>query len=131
MRITVEDAGEYFANRLHAEAWAQASMADKRRALTTAEAQVTALLASADNRPPSEHWRMAVCEQALWLLELTAGDLERACAMVQGVTSRRAGDAAETYNEQKATRHSGGLTFAPMVLAVLSRYVSRRTGALR
>jgi hypothetical protein len=129
MRVTLEQANAYFAERLHSAAWEQATDTERLRALATAGRQVGALdLAVGVDAPPIRVLREAICEQALWLLEHSGADRERARAIAGGVTSRRVGDAGESYSERKAGQHG---TLAPEASAILGPYLRRRSGGIR
>lgn len=120
--IPLEWANAYFAGRIFSDAWDNASTVNKTKALATAETQIKTLSL---NSPPAGVYREAICLQALHLLELSDSDRERSRAVTQGVTSRRVGDAGETYNKSHCS------LIDPEALAVLKRYFRRRSGGIR
>lgn len=131
MAPTLVQANAYFDTRLHAEAWDSASASDRNKAIATADREISALLRyHANASAPVPIYNEAVCEQALWLLRNTEGDLKLIRAIAQGVTSRRVGDAGETYNEQKALK-TGGMDISPQAMLLLQPFLLRRTGGIR
>ena len=109
MYVNLEDANEYFSNRLHADAWAEASDADKEKALAMAAkaidrqplkgrktdlAQEMAFPRYPDTEVP-EAVKEACCEEALALLE--RGNSQRRRLQQEGVQSFALGNMSETY----------------------------------
>lgn len=109
MYVNLEDANEYFSNRLHADAWAEASDADKEKALAmatkaidrqplsgrkTVSSQPLAFPRHPDTEVP-EVVKEACCEEALAILE--SGNSQRRKLQQEGVQSFTLGNMSETY----------------------------------
>lgn len=86
---TIAEANSYFANRLNADAWHNASDPDKNSALTMAERQLEPYRGRVDGT----RFAYAVFEQALWVLQ---GD-QRAELQQAGVVSTSLGSMSENY----------------------------------
>ena len=107
--VTVEEANEYFAGRLHAESWSGADKETKEKALKQATRQidrqqlrgrkVNSGQALAFPRYPDtevpEAVKGACCEEALTLLE--RGNSQRRKLQQEGVQSFALGNMSETY----------------------------------
>ena len=109
MYINLTEANEYFSDRLHVDAWANASDADKEKALAMAAkaidrqplkgrktdtAQTLAFPRYPDTEVP-EAVKEACCEEALALLE--RGNSQRRKLQQEGVQSLSLGNMSETY----------------------------------
>ena len=107
--VNLTEANEYFSNRLHADAWAEASDADKEKALAMATkaidrqplkgrktdlAQEMAFPRYPDTEVP-EAIKEACCEEALAILE--RGNSQRRRLQQEGVQSFSLGNMSETY----------------------------------
>lgn len=107
--VSLAEANEYFSNRLHADAWAEASDADKEKALAMATktidrqplkgrktdlVQEMAFPRYPDTEVP-EAVKEACCEEALALLE--RGNSQRRKLQQEGVQSFSLGNMSETY----------------------------------
>jgi hypothetical protein len=107
--VSLAEANEYFSNRLHADAWAEASDADKDKALAMATkaidrqplsgrktdtAQTLAFPRHPDTEVP-DAVKEACCEEALVLLE--RGNSQRRKLQQEGVQSFTLGNMSETY----------------------------------
>ena len=107
--VDLEEANEYFNSRLHADAWAEASDADKEKALQQATkaidrqplkgkktdaGQILAFPRYPDEEIP-EAVKEACCEEALALLE--RGNSQRRKLQQEGVQSFALGNMSETY----------------------------------
>lgn len=105
--ISLEQANEYFANRLRSDAWTAATETAKTQAL----AQATLLIGGAfvfgfsayETTPDGatvwhERVRAAVCEEALWLLERDPSDIPT--ALFQGLASASASGASATFDKK-------------------------------
>lgn len=107
--VNLTEANEYFSNRLHADAWAEASDADKDKALAmatkaidrqplsgrkTVSSQPLAFPRYPDTEVP-EAVKEACCEIALALLE--RGNSERRKLQQEGVQSFTLGNMSEAY----------------------------------
>ena len=107
--VSLAEANEYFSNRLHADAWAEASDADKEKALAmaakaidrqplsgrkTETGQALAFPRYPDTEVP-EAVKEACCEEALALLE--RGNSQRRKLQQEGVQSFTLGNMSETY----------------------------------
>jgi hypothetical protein len=107
--INLTEANEYFSNRLHADAWAEASDADKEKALQQATkaidrqplkgrktdtAQTLAFPRYPDTEIPAAV-KEACCEEALAILE--SGNSQRRKLQQEGVQSFTLGNMSETY----------------------------------
>lgn len=115
---TTEEANTYFASRLHAEAWTQASTCDKQKALDMATRAINrtplkGVKASYDQanqfpRYPDTEVPQAVkdacCEEALAILE--RGNSQRRKLQQEGVASFSVGGLTETF---VASARGGGL----------------------
>jgi len=124
INVSVTEAADYFAGRLHTDSWDVASAADRQKAISQATRQIQTL--NFQSRPRPDIITAAVCEQALFLLNMTVADLERYRARQLGTTYRQAGDASENYHEVMSI-------LSPDVDQVLLPYIGqwRRTGAIR
>ncbi len=118
----IDQATEYFGNRLYTEAWDTATTTEKEKALAHAERMIRAL--EYGTNPPARMMRQAIFEQALFLLETTASDRERIRAQQTGVRFRWVGDAREDYT-------GAPMLVAPEAMTVLSKYIQRRHGRLK
>ena len=109
MYINLNEANEYFSNRLHAEAWANATESDKRKALVMAtkaidrqplkgrktdKEQPFAFPRFPDTEIPTVV-KEACCEEALSLLE--RGNSQRRKLQQEGIQSFTLGNMSETY----------------------------------
>ena len=107
--VDLNEANEYFSNRLHAEAWANATESDKRKALVMAtkaidrqplkgrktdKEQPFAFPRFPDTEIPTVV-KEACCEEALSLLE--RGNSQRRKLQQEGVQSFSLGNMSETY----------------------------------
>ncbi len=107
--VSLAEANEYFSNRLHVDAWAEASDADKDKALAMAAkaidrqplrgrktdpAQEVAFPRYPDTEIPKEV-QEACCEEALALLERS--NSQRRKLQQEGVQSFTLGNMSETY----------------------------------
>ena len=107
--VNLTEANEYFSDRLHADAWAEASDADKEKALAmatreidqqplkgrkTETSQTLAFPRYPDSEVP-EAVKDACCEVALALLE--RGNDQRRKLQQEGVQSFTLGNMSETY----------------------------------
>ena len=107
--VNLIEANEYFSNRLHADAWAEASDADKEKALAmatkaidrqplrgrkTETGQALAFPRYPDTEIP-EVVKEACCEEALAILE--RGNSQRKKLQQEGVQSFTLGNMSETY----------------------------------
>ena len=107
--VTVEEANEYFAGRLHAESWGQADDSTKEKALKQATKEIDRMpligrkavseQALAFPRHPEikipEAVKEACCEEALALLE--SGKSQRRKLQQEGVQSFTLGNMSETF----------------------------------
>jgi len=107
--VNLTEANEYFSNRLHADAWAEASDADKDKALAMAAKAIdrqplsgrkadTAQTLAFPRHPDTEvpvAVKDACCEAALALLE--RGNSQRRKLQQEGVQSFTLGNMSETY----------------------------------
>ena len=107
--VNLTEVNEYFSNRLHADAWAEASDVDKDKALAMATkainrqplkgrktdtAQTLAFPRYPDAEIPKEV-QEACCEEALAILE--SGNSQRRKLQREGVQSFMLGNMSETY----------------------------------
>lgn len=107
--VSLAEANEYFSNRLHVDAWAEASDADKEKALAMATkaidrqplkgrktdtAQTLAFPRYPDTEIPAAV-KEACCEEALAILE--SGNSQRRKLQQEGVQSFTLGNMSETY----------------------------------
>jgi len=107
--VSLAEANEYFSNRLHVDAWAEASDADKDKALAMAAkaidrqplrgrktdpAQEVAFPRYPDTEIPKEV-QEACCEEALAILE--SGNSQRRKLQQEGVQSFSLGNMSETF----------------------------------
>lgn len=107
--VTLEEANTYFESRLHAEAWTNASDADKQKALEMAtraidRTPVKGVKTSYDQTNQFPRYpdmevpqtvKDACCEEALAILE--RGNSQRRKLQAEGVTSVSIGGLSETY----------------------------------
>ncbi len=125
--MNISQAEAYFATRLYAEAWEQATPANKTKALATAERHVASLRLRED--VPSGAVTAAICEQALWLLSSTPAQRSLDASLARGLTSRTVGSASESYGRHAA---QGGVVIAPEALSAVNEWIQRcRIGDLR
>ena len=107
--VSLTEANEYFSDRLHADAWAEVSDADKEKALAMATkaidrqplkgqktdtAQTLAFPRYPDTEIPKEV-QEACCEEALAILE--SGNSQRRKLQQEGVQSFSLGNMSETF----------------------------------
>ena len=107
--VSLAEANEYFSSRLHADAWAEASDADKEKALAMAAKAIDrqplrgrktnpeqdlAFPRHPDTEVP-EAVKEACCEEALALLE--RGNSQRRKLQQEGVQSFSLGNMSETF----------------------------------
>jgi hypothetical protein len=121
--MTIAQAQAYFNTRLLTDKWDSATNNEKERALAQAGRDINSLPLS---NPTTEIRNNAICEQALFLLSLTAADMERYRAHAMGITYRQVEREREDYR--------GKLSFiAPQALALLEGYITRhrRMGGIR
>jgi hypothetical protein len=107
--VAVEEAQEYFANRLHSNAWIDASDSDKYRALVTATKTIDRQSLKGRKTDPSQPLafprypdteipttvKEACCEEALALLE--RGNSQRRKLQQEGVQSFSLGNMSEAF----------------------------------
>ena len=107
--VNLTEANEYFSDRLHADAWAEASDADKEKALATATKAIDRMpligrkavseQTLAFPRHPDTEVPVAVkdacCEEALAILK--SGNSQRRKLQQEGVQSFTLGNMSETY----------------------------------
>ena len=107
--VSLVEANEYFSSRLHADAWAEASDADKEKALQQATKAIDRLPLKGRKTDPSHPLafprypdtvipttvKEACCEEALALLE--RGNSQRRKLQQEGVQSFTLGNMSETY----------------------------------
>lgn len=122
--VTLSEANQYFGAHMHAEAWDKASSAGKNKALAHAERHILNL--SLAGTPPTQIYKAAVFEQALFLLETTEADRERRRARAAGINFRWVGNAREDYRGQETYT-------APEAELLLQNYIvhHRRLGGIR
>ncbi|MGE5572940.1 MAG: hypothetical protein ACM3ZU_07990 [Bacteroidota bacterium] len=123
-------ANGYFLSRLHSEAWDQATLQDREKALVTAERQVKTLRLRDD--APASAVSEAICEQALFLLSATDYQRKREANVVRGVIGGSVGDANEYSSVDIVRRKMAGVQICPEALSILGEYILRyRVGELR
>jgi hypothetical protein len=107
--VSLAEANEYFSNRLHADAWAEASDADKEKALQQATKAIDRQRLNGRKTNPSqplafprypdteipEVVKEACCEEALAILE--RGNSQRRKLQQEGVQSFSIGNLSETF----------------------------------
>ena len=107
--VDLEEANEYFSNRLHVDAWAEASDADKEKAFAMATKAIDRQRLNGRKTNPSQplafprypdteipqHVKEACCEEALAILE--RGNSQRKKLQQEGVQSFTLGNMSETY----------------------------------
>jgi hypothetical protein len=107
--VSLAEANEYFSNRLHADAWAEASDADKEKALQQATKAIDRQRLNGHKTNPSqplafprypdteipEVVKEACCEEALAILE--RGNSQRRKLQQEGVQSFSIGNLSETF----------------------------------
>lgn len=107
--VTVQEGTTYFASRLHAEAWSQASACDKGKALDMAtrvidRTPIVGVKSAYDQANQFPRYpdltvpqavKDATCEEALALLE--RGNSQRRRLQQEGVSSFSVGGLSETY----------------------------------
>jgi hypothetical protein len=107
--VSLAEANEYFSDRLHADAWADASDADKDKALAMAAKAIDRQPLKGRKTDPSQPLafprypdteipttvKEACCEEALALLE--RGNSQRRRLQQEGVQSFTLGNMSETY----------------------------------
>ena len=124
--MNISQAEAYFAARLYAEAWEQATPANKTKALATAERQIGTL--QLHELTPSNVRNDAICEQAIWLLAASDYHRKLESDLARGLVSRSVGSASEQYTPCAA----GRIPLAPMALALLDGWIQQyRIGELR
>lgn len=107
--VDLEEANEYFSNRLHVDAWSSASDADKEKALAMATRMIDRQLLKGRKTDPAQPLafprhpdteipqavKEACCEEALAILE--SGNSQRRKLQQEGVQSFTLGNMSETY----------------------------------
>jgi hypothetical protein len=107
--INLTEANEYFSNRLHADAWAEASDADKEKALQQATKAIDRQRLNGRKTNPSQplafprypdteipkEVQEACCEEALAIIE--SGNSQRRKLQQEGVQSFSIGNLSETF----------------------------------
>jgi len=107
--VNLTEANEYFSDRLHADAWAEAADADKEKALAMATKAIDRQPLKGRKTDPSQPLafprypdteipttvKEACCEEALALLE--RGNSQRRKFQQEGVQSFALGNMSETY----------------------------------
>lgn len=121
--VTLNEANQFFAERLNTEPWDAVANTTKQKALAHAESQIKALVNSSRDIP-SGNLKKAICVQALYLLEFTSSDRERIHAQRTGVKFRWVGDAREDYTGKVQQ-------ICPEALEFLKGYVQRKMGGIR
>ena len=111
----ITEANAYFATRINSDTWDTATDANKTKALATAERQ----LESFKSRVDSTRFYYAIYEQALFLLQLTAYDLDRQKAQALGIVGGSVGSANEYSSAEIVGRKMGGITICPDALSHL------------
>ncbi len=91
MSVSIQDASEYFAERLNTDAWDAANDSTKTKALAQAEKHLESYRYRVNS---STRFFYAVCEQALWLLR---GD-KRSELQQAGVQGFGIGSTSEQFN---------------------------------
>ena len=121
--VTLQEADQFFSERLFTDAWEDANNVTRQKALSHAESQIKALTFHARGIP-SGNLKKAICAQALYLLQSSPSDRERIRAQRTGVKFRWVGDAREDYT---------GVTqqICPEALEFLKGYVHRKMGGIR
>lgn len=122
--VSINEAQAVFDEHLMADEWEQASTSLKERALAHACRDISSLNYS--STIPRQKLVAAVCEQALFLMSLTATDKERLKAQKLGVGERSVEGASERYFDKTL-----GKAFSPDALVLLEGYVHRRVGHMR
>ena len=107
--VNITEANEYFSNRLHADAWAEASDADKDKALAMAAKAIDRQLLRGRKTNPEQELafprhpdtevpevvKEACCEEAFVILE--SGNSQRRKLQQEGVQSFSLGNMSETF----------------------------------
>ena len=107
--VSLAEANEYFSNRLHADAWVEASDADKEKALAMATKTIDRQRLNGRKTNPSQplafprypdaeipqNVKEACCEEALAILE--SGNSQRRKLQQEGVQSFSIGNLSETF----------------------------------
>jgi len=138
--VTLEEANEYLAGAFKADAWTEASEADREAALITASRQIDrqplrGAKAAADQPlqfpragqvgVPREV-KAAVCEQAIFLLRQSEYDRKRELAIQQGVGSVTIGDASETIDPAVVRVRMTTTTICPAAQELLRPWLGGR-----
>ena len=94
---SLNDANEYFADRLYADVWTNASERERERALTQASYLIASAFTFRDDAP-RRHERVvaALCEEALWLLQRDPTQFPQALAL--GITRVEVANLAATFD---------------------------------
>ena len=107
--VSLAEANEYFSNRLHVDAWTEASDADKEKALAMATKAIDRQRLNGRKTNPSQplafprypdaeipqNVKEACCEEALAILE--RGNSQRRKLQQEGVQSFSIGNLSETF----------------------------------
>lgn len=145
--IDVPDASAYMADRLHAEAWATASDDERAAALITATRAIDRLPLAGAKADPGQRlafprmvrtaggWvadtdvpqavRDAVCEQALFLLEMTQYERDRRRNHALGMIGGGIGQANEYSDTMLVRRATENTPIAPAARELLRPYLAR------
>ncbi len=122
--VTLQEANQFFLDRLYTESWDAANDTTKQKALGHAETQIKALVFNSSQTIPGGKLKDAICVQALYLLDRTSSDRERHRAQRSGVKFRWVGNAREDYAGRVQE-------ISPDALEFLKGFVQRKMGGIR
>lgn len=102
LSVTIEFAEAYFANRLRADSWNNASETDKAKALSFAAKVIQNAFSWEQDAYTESEWAVpvqyAVCEEALWLLKIDPTDYP--AVLTKGLVSGNAGAVSGTFSKE-------------------------------
>lgn len=102
LSVDLETAEEYFANRLHADAWVSASEENKQKALTWGAVIIRNGFLWETEAHSETEWakpvQYGVCEEALWLLKIDPSDYP--AILTKGLASGNAGAVSATFSKE-------------------------------
>lgn len=112
----LEEANEYFSNRLWVEEWENANDTLKEKALNHAETQLNLLGVFSNLNLSEDKQNISIFEQALFLMELSEEDRERMRLQAENVESI---DIQGGVREDYKLEEGSNIILAPMVRDLL------------
>jgi hypothetical protein len=126
--VDLEDAEAYMAGVMAAAPWHEASVDMRERALVTATRRIRLTPMLIIEATPQQGVLDACCEEALHILATSDAASASAARALNGVTSRTAGDASESYDVATVRELARGVRgpASPVAKAMLDALKVRR-----